>query len=92
MKTYSDWTESGKSFDGFVQPMDEVDSQMVQFFRTVATPTTLMGDLLQCGEATSVVKGKVLYPTFVKIADKWHFKGNCPRVLWSMKVPDEVPA
>lgn len=90
MKTFVEWNQSGKSFDQFVNPMDEVDHQIVDYFKTIATPASMMGDLLQCGEVSAVIAGKVLYPTFIKIADKWHFKGNLPRLLWSVRTPSEV--
>ena len=81
MKTYQEWLKTDKNFCDFVEPGNEVDEEMVNYFMNVLPPVNMSFGYLQAGGAYNhvVVDGKwtATYITFAKEDGKWIYKGCC---------------
>ena len=74
MKTLEEW--SGNLYD-YLAIGDEVDEEMVEYFRDILPPTTYRSNLIQCGEPYSHVRGRATYTTFINDDGKWYYTGHC---------------
>lgn len=78
MKTYKGWHESNaKTIDEYLIIGDEVDEEMIDYFRDILPPKTSNMFMLQVGEPCDHVNGKATYITFVKQNSKWIYRGEC---------------
>ena len=82
MKTYKAWLKAEQSFREFVQPEDEVDEAMVDYFVNVLPPHSMNFGYLQVGEPICQKKDRdgkyrTVYITFAKELGKWIYKGCC---------------
>ena len=78
MKTYKGWLESRtKTIDEYLNIGDEVDEEMVDYFRDILPPKTYRSDILQVGEPYDHINGRAIYLTFKKEDSRWIYKGNC---------------
>lgn len=82
MKTYKEWMKSDKRFDEYIQPGDEVDEAIVDYFMNVLPPRSMSYGYLQAGEPIAHIRDengrcRVIYTTFAKEAGKWYYKGCC---------------
>lgn len=82
MKTFQQWTETNKHLDSFLIPGDEVDSEMVDYFRDTLPPRTMKSDLIQLGEPYEHFRDenrklRGIYATLKRIGGKWIYAGLC---------------
>ncbi len=82
MKTFQQWVETNKHLDSFLAPGDEVDSEMVDYFRDTLPPRTMKSDLIQLGEPHDHFRDKNrkqhgIYATLKRIGGKWIYAGLC---------------
>lgn len=78
MKSYKEWINSEtKTIDEYLNVGDEVDEEMIDYFRDILPPATCNFKMLQVGEPSNHVNGQAIYMTFEKEGDKWIFKGDC---------------
>lgn len=80
MKTYQGWGNSGVgTIDEYLTIGDEVDEEMIDYFRDILPPRTCNFMMLQVGEPSDYVNCRATYMTFQKENGKWIFKGDCFR-------------
>lgn len=82
MKTFQQWTETNKHLDTFLAPGDEVDLEMVDYFRDTLPPRAMKSDLIQLGEPYEHFRDenrklRGIYATLKRIGDKWIYTGLC---------------
>lgn len=82
MKTFKNWMEGTQNFTDYVQPGDEVDEAMVDYFRDLLPPRSMQSGYLQVGEPYSHIvdtdgKWKATYSTFAMEDGHWIYKGCC---------------
>lgn len=82
MKTFQQWTETNKHLDTFLVPGDEVDDEMVDYFRDTLPPCIMKPDLIQLGEPYDHFrdenrKQRGIYATLKKAEGKWIYVGLC---------------
>lgn len=84
IKTMNDWQRSNSSdFDSFAKVEDVVDEDIIDFFVNGISPITYRSNLIQSGEPYShkynprTKRNEGTYITFVRINDKWIYKGHC---------------
>lgn len=80
MKTYKGWLNSkAKTIDEYLTIGDEVDEEMINYFRDILPPATDNFTILQVGEPSNHINGQAIYMTFKREKGKWIFKGDCFR-------------
>lgn len=78
MKTLEGWENSDtKTIYEYLSVGDEVDEEMIDYFRDILPPTTINAYMLQVGEPSDCINGRNTYTTFIKENSKWKFKGDC---------------
>ena len=85
MKTFKEWCDSNESLSDFLEPGDEVDEEMVDYFMDIMPPHRMSFGYLQVGEPYDhiLVKDgkeeeyKAIYSTFYKKNGKWFYAGHC---------------
>lgn len=83
LKTLSGWRESGlPSVEDYIEPGDEVDGEMLDYFLNVLPPRTNRAGLLQVGGEISTAKsidGRWLptHLTFKQQGGTWRYAGRC---------------
>lgn len=83
MKTYKQWLDTETiNFMDFVEPGDEVDHEMVDYFMNSVTPRHMSDGLLVVGTPIRDIldndgKWRPTYITFMKENDSWIYKGLC---------------
>jgi len=80
LKTYKGWKESNftRIYD-YLNIGDEVDEEMIDYFRDIMPPIIMNFCMLQVGELADHIGGKATYMTFVKEKGRWIYKGDCVR-------------
>lgn len=80
MKTYKGWGNStAKTIYEYLAVGDEVDEEMIDYFRDILPPATISTFILQVGEASDHIDGRATFMTFKKENGKWIYKGDCFR-------------
>ncbi len=83
MKTLKGWHESeARCLEDYLQVGDEVDVDMVNYFRDILPPRSDLSNYLQVGEPYSVAmandrKCYSTWTTFKCEDGKWYYKGHC---------------
>ena len=81
IKTLQTWQESAKNFEDFVEPSDEVDEEMYNYFRDILPPIRIDGGF-QVPESFSDAlnengKPNPIYSTFSTNKGRFFFVGYC---------------
>lgn len=84
VKTYVGWQKSGfGDLMDYIEPGDETDAEMVDYFVNVLPPHIMRGDLVQAGEPYGSQydpegeRHRMTYITFSKTGGKWFYSGLC---------------
>lgn len=78
IKTYQKWENSGKNFDAFINPMDEVDEEMFMYFLEVLSPQFQIRNIFQSCESVCEDQGCAFYGTFQQIGERYFYLGALP--------------
>jgi hypothetical protein len=76
MKTLKQWQDSKLDLSKFLQPGDQVDDELFDYFLEVMPPACLSHTCLQIGEPVRHdEKGRPVYDTLEKIGNDWTYTG-----------------
>lgn len=74
MKTMEQWNDSGENFQGFINPGDEVDSEIFDHFLGAVPPAFMREGLFLMGEPyTHNEENQAMYMTFIEKPDGKYF-------------------
>ena len=81
MKTYQDWGEH-QTLTSYLNPGDEVDQEMVDYFCGTLPPQTMTSTVIQIGEPYDHCRNKhrklcPVFPTIQRSGDQWFYRGLC---------------
>lgn len=81
MKTYQDWN-TASTLTSYLNPEDEIDQEMVNYFCKKLPPQTMTSTVIQIGEPYNHYMDKSrkwhpVFPTIKRIKDQWIYKGLC---------------
>ena len=81
MKTYQDWN-TASTLTSYLNPEDEIDQEMVNYFCEKLPPQTMTSTVIQIGEPYNHYMDKSrkwhpVFPTIKRIKDQWIYKGLC---------------
>jgi hypothetical protein len=79
IKTIKQCNKSGKDFDEFFEPLDEVDEALIDHINYYVPARFTDNIFIQCGEAETEINGLLYYTTFCKKGDKYYFLGYLPK-------------
>ncbi|MFA6105901.1 MAG: hypothetical protein WC725_04930 [Patescibacteria group bacterium] len=65
------------TYSEYLQPNDQVDEDMVDYFNEVLPPLKTRAGLIQCSEPYDHVNGKATFTTFEQIGKDWFYRGHC---------------
>lgn len=78
-KTLKQWNKSGKDFDEFFDPLDEVDLDLIEHINYYVPARFEDGVFVQCGECDLEKDGVDYYTTFCKKGEKYYYLGSLPK-------------
>ena len=78
VKTMEGWNQSGKYLSDYLQPGDEIDESLMNYFLSVLPPQTWTRDMIQIGEPHSSNSIGYTYATIERDTkySPWRYTGN----------------
>lgn len=78
-KTLKQWNASGKDFDDFFNPFDEVEEEVINNILYYTHARFDNGGFIQCPECQNEVSGIRYYMTFKRDGNKFYYLGDLPK-------------